>query len=208
MRRILIFLRAGTACLLAAAMLGTIACASATDGVIPDLHTEPETDISGKFTFRKGISWGMASAEVQEKEAQAMVERKRDDWAVQYTQGRVEVSRYFADLVYMFHQDQLRMISYDFGTDAGAGSFSYLEGALSSVYGEMTEAVPAEVIRVMDQIYPGYYTENLLSRVRGWTAADGTLIYLYYYAAEAFAILYVSPSAVQPGAGQYITTGL
>ena len=137
-----------------------------------------------------------------------MVERKQGDWSILYTQSRVEVSRYFADLVYMFYQDQLKMITYDFGRDAGDGSFSYLEGALSSVYGEMTEAEAGEVIRVMDQIYPGYYTEGLLDRVRGWTAADGTLIYLYYYGAEAFAILYVSPGTGAPGSGSYITTGL
>lgn len=205
-------LRRLAALLTAAVTVGSWSGAAAI-GVIPDLHTQTapaETaspDPAG-FSFRNGIVWGTAAASVQEKEGQAMVERKQGDWSILYTQSRVEVSRYFADLVYMFYQDRLQMITYDFGTDAGNGSYTYLEGALSSVYGEMTEAPAADVIRAMDRIYPGYYTEGLLDKVRGWTAADGTAVYLYYYGAEAFAILYVSPEAALPGSGAYITTGL
>ncbi|MBQ6382681.1 MAG: hypothetical protein IJJ42_03660 [Clostridia bacterium] len=193
---------------LAAAVLLTCCAGIGLAGAIPDLHTvEPEAS-AGAFQFRNGAGWGDTAAAIQEKEGQAMVERKQGDWAILYTQSRVEVSRYFADLVYMFYQDKLRMITYDFGTDSGSGSFGYLTGALSSVYGEMSEAESGDVIRVMDQIYPGYYSESLVTGVKQWTAADGTLIYLYYYAAEAFAILYVSPSAGIPGGGQYITNGL
>ncbi len=191
-----------------AAVLLTCCAGGGLAGAIPDLHTAKPKTPAGTFQFRNGAGWGDTAAEVQEKEGQAMVERKQGDWAILYTQSRVEVSRYFADLVYMFYQDRLRMITYDFGTDSGSGSFGYLTGALSSVYGEMSEAEPGDVIRVMDQIYPGYYSESLVTGVKLWTAADGTMIYLYYYAADAFAILYVSPAAGIPVGGQYITTGL
>lgn len=204
--------RRGLICRLAAAltaMIWLIGCAgTGKAGAIPDLHPEESAVPAGTFQFRNGAEWGDNASAVQEKEGQAMIERKQGDWAILYTQSRVEVSRYFADLVYMFYQDRLRMITYDFGTDSGSGSFGYLTGALTSVYGEMSEAEAGDVIRVMDQIYPGYYSESLVTGVKQWTADDGTLIYLYYYAAEAFAILYVSPSAGIPGGGQYITTGL
>lgn len=199
----------GMAALLAAVLAAGGGCpALAEGGAIPDLHAEPVTAEDGAFVFRENIRWGNTPSEVREKENPEMVERKQGDWSILYTQQKAQVSLYMADLVYMFRAEQLRMITYDFGTSAGSGAFSYLEGALSSVYGGMAEAASAEVVRAMDQIYPGYYTENLLNRVRSWTAADGTVIYLYYYGPEAFAILYVSPAAVLPGAGQYNTTGL
>ena len=192
----------------AAAVLIILCAGVSSAGAIPDLRTPEPTAGDGAFRFRNGAGWGDSAAAVQDKEGQTMVERKQGDWAILYTQSRVEVSRYFADLVYMFYQDQLRMITYDFGSDSGTGSFGYLTGALSAVYGEMKDAESSEVIRVMDQIYPGYYTESLVTQVKQWTAADGTLIYLYYYAADAFAILYVSPAAGTSAGGPFITTGL
>ena len=125
-----------------------------------------------------------------------------------YSQQPVEVSRFHADLVYMFHQNQLKMITYDFGQEGTGSDFQYLQGALAAVYGEMREADAGEVVQLMDQIYPGYYSEPLLQQVCGWTAEDGTPIYLYYYADGAFAILYASAEIAQPGAGQYMINGL
>ena len=75
--------------------------------------------------------------------------------------------------------------------------------AMLQLSGEIEEA--AVIVGIMDQIYPGYYTADKLRNQQVWTASDGTLIYLYYYAENAYAILYVCA-----GGGQtvYVTTGL
>ena len=119
----------------------------------------------------------------------------------------VEVSRYFADLVYMFRDDGLKMIQYDFGTKGSDADFLYLTGALDSVYGEHDEPEATEIVRLMDQIYPTYYQAESIVNRKGWTAADGTRIYLFYYSAGAYTILYANPA---DGAAQrnYVTTGL
>ena len=94
------------------------------------------------------------------------------------------------------------------GSDAASGSYQYLTGALTSVYGQNTDTDPLEIVSAMDRIYPGYYTADRLSQVYGWRSGDGTAIYLYYYADSSFAILYVSPDIVSSGTGNYVTTGL
>ena len=182
--------------------------ALAADGALPDMGGGQAPLTADVFTFRNGIQWNMAAADVQTLEPVAMIERTKDLWSVLYPQSRVEVSMYFADMTFMFYQNQLKMISYDFGSDAASGSYQYLTGALTSVYGQNTDTDPLEIVSAMDRIYPGYYTADRLSQVYGWRSGDGTAIYLYYYADSSFAILYVSPDIVSSGTGNYVTTGL
>ena len=182
--------------------------AFAADGALPDMGESQTLQASDVFTFRNGIRWNASSAEVQALEPVPMIERTKDMWSVLYPQSRVEVSMYFADMTFMFYQNQLKMISYDFGSDSASGSYQYLTGALTSVYGQNTETDPLEIVSAMDRIYPGYYTAERLSQVYGWRSGDGTGIYLYYYADNSFAILYVSPDIISSGTGNYVTTGL
>ena len=186
----------------------TLFCASAAlaGGVIPDLRDSPTAaPPAAVFSFRNGIQWNMTGELVQALETVQLTERKQDGWSILFPLGPVEVSRYTADLVYMFYNDRLKMISYDFGTKGSDSDFRYLTGALDTVYGEHTAADAAVIVGIMDQIYPGYYTADKLRNQQVWTASDGTLIYLYYYAENAYAILYVCA-----GGGQtvYVTTGL
>ena len=119
--------------------------------------------------------------------------------------AKVAVSRFTADLVFMFRQDRLAMISYEFQRKEPAADFTYLCGALSTVYGEKTPADPAAIKNLMDAINPNRYKTEAITEAYGWTAADGTAIYLYYFSPEAFAVLYVSHEL---GAGIYQTNGL
>ena len=196
-------------CALLAALLALLTAASGlAGGVIPNLRETPTAaPAAAVFSFRGGVQWNMSRDQVRALEPLQLTERAQENWSILYPLSRVEVSRYTADLVYMFYSDRLKMISYDFGPGGADTDFQYLTGALDSVYGEHREPEASEIIGIMDQIYPGYYTaEHLLNR-RGWTAGDDTLVYLYYYAENAYAILYVCAGGA-PSGGGYVTTGL
>jgi len=180
------------------------ACA---EGLVSDLKKSEETDgnASGQFSFRAGVTWEMTVNDVQQLENETMVERRQKEWTVLYLQNRVSVSNYYAYLAYIFHQDKLRMIMYEFENEPDS-SFLYLTGALDSVYGAEKETTARDVMMIMDQLYPGRYTDEQLKNVISWSAPDGTRIFLYSYAENAFAILYASPETAE--AGNYNTQGL
>ena len=157
------------------------------------------------FRFRDGIRWGMNQQQVKALEVEQMTERSMQNWSIMLTDGKVTVSRFTADLVFMFRDNRLLMISYEFARRAGADDFSYLSGALSSLYGEKTPAEPLKIKALMDAINPNRYKTELITDAEGWMTADGTTIYLYNYSPEAFAIMYVSPEL---GSRIYQTNGL
>ena len=162
---------------------------------------------SGEFFFRGGIRWNMSREQVRALEPIDLTERTNGSWSVLIPLAQVEVSRYQADLVYMFENDQLKMIQYEFGSKGSAYDYTYLTGALDSVYGIHTEAGGAEIVTLMDRIYPSYYRTESITKSYAWTAGDGTRIYQFYYSPTAYTILYANPTD-SAGAGGYVTTGL
>ena len=158
------------------------------------------------FSFRNGISWGMNPQQV------SVIENISTEWSVMVPTEKVQVSRFYADLVYMFYQNALRMINYEFQeerngqTDPRSLNFQYLTGALCSVYGESREANPAVIKSWMDRIYQDYYQQEKIHDALEWTAEDGTVIFLYYFSDTSFEILYVCPS--NGGGSGYDTNGL
>ncbi len=175
-------------------------------GAIPNLRDTPTAaPASGAFSFRGGVRWNMSRDEVRALETVELTERNQDGWSVLLPLSRVDVSRYQADLVYMFYNDRLKMITYDFGAGLSEADYRYLTGALDSVYGDHTEPSAEDIIGIMDQIYPGYYTADRLVNRRGWRPGEDTLIYQYYYAENAYAILYVCAGDAP---ASYVTTGL
>ena len=196
--------------LLTAAMLLTPLAAGSAEGAVPELcgfPTETQTPAPAGFFFRGGVLWNMTKEQVRAVEPVELTERTNADWSILYPLTPVEVSRYEADLVYMFHEDHLKMIQYDFGNGGTAYDFAYLTGALSTVYGERDEPEAAEIVRLMDQIYPTYYREEMITNRSRWTASDGTVIYQFYYSPGSYTILYANP-ADGAGQGGYVTTGL
>ncbi len=192
-------------CLLLALLL-FIPSVSPASGVIPDLKGGPTaTPAPVFFSFRNGIRWEMTRELVRALESLELTERNQDGWSILFPLTPVPVSRYTADLVYMFYNDRLKMISYDFGAGGTPADFQYLTGALDSVYGDHTEPAASQIIGIMDQIYPGYYQADRLQNRRGWTFGSDTLIYLYYYSETAYAILYVSAGETL---NTYVTDGL
>ena len=162
------------------------------------------TPAPNAFRFRDGIRWGMNPQQVQALETGKMTERSMAEWSIMLTDEKVVVSRFTADLVFMFRSSQLQMISYEFPR-SGQDDFLYLGGALASVYGESEETDALTVKALMDVINPNRYRTELIKQPAKWTAADGTTVYLYYYAADSFAITYVSPEL---GNRIYQTNGL
>lgn len=163
-----------------------------------------ETPAPNAFRFRDGIRWGMNNQQVRALETQPMTERTMQNWSVMLTDDKVSVSMFAADLVFMFREDRLLMISYEF-LQGSADSFQYLSGALGTVYGEKSEAEPLKIKALMDAINPNRYKIEQITQAECRTAADGTTVYLYYFSPKDFAITYVSP---EMGSRIYQTNGL
>ena len=177
----------------------------ATDTPAPTLQPAvTETPAPNAFRFREGIRWGMNTQQVKALESTPMTERAMSNWSIMLTDGKVLVSRFTADLVFMFREDRLLMASYEFQKGT-SDDFLYLSGALASVYGEKREADPLKIKALMDAINPNRYKTELITQAYGWMTEDGTTVFLYYYAADAFAITYVSPEL---GRNAYQTNGL
>ena len=172
------------------------------------MQTEQQTQTVTPFSFRNGIGWNMSMEQVKTLETVSMTERSSSDWSVMVTAEQVPVSRFQADLVFMFWQDKLKMITYEFQADASKLNYQYLLGALCSVYGDSREAQPAVIKSMMDRIYPDRYRADWIREAHAWTAPDGTNLFLYYFSANAYAILYVTPELTVQGGGTYETNGL
>ena len=167
-------------------------------------HVITATPAPNAFRFRDGIRWGMSCQQVKALETEPTTERTMQNWSVMLTDGKVAVSRFTADLVFMFREDRLMMISYEF-QPGRKEDYLYLTGALSSLYGEKKEADPLTIKALMDSINPNRYKTEMITQAWGWGTQDNTLIFLYYYSSDAYAILYASPEA---GSRIYQTNGL
>ena len=66
------------------------------------------------FRFRDGIRWGMNPQQVKALETEQMSERSAQNWSIMLTDAKVSVSRFSADLVFMFRDNCLLMILYEF----------------------------------------------------------------------------------------------
>ena len=177
------------------------------EGILNGIRGEEENRGTA-FSFRNNVRWNMTSQQVQAAEGLAMVERSQGEWKVLYPQNRVEVSRFFADLVYIFYRDQLKLIMYEFDPSEPETTFQYLLKALESVYGETTAVSAEDIVGIMDLFYPGRYRTEALNRVTGWKTTDQTSVFLYYYSEKAFAILYASPDIGLTGETDCATNGL
>ena len=164
------------------------------------------TEQKKPFSFRNGVAWAMNQQQVAAIENIPMKQSASSEWSVLISESPVQVSRFSADLIYMFRQDALRMITYEFTKDCSTLNFQYLTGALCSLYGESNAANPLVVKGWMVRIYQNYYQQDQIHNALEWTAEDGTKIFLYYFTAETYAILYVCPTT--NGNGNYDTSGL
>ena len=121
------------------------------------------TEQKKPFSFRNGVAWAMNQQQVAAIENIPMKQSASSEWSVLISESPVQVSRFSADLIYMFRQDALRMITYEFTKDCSTLNFQYLTGALCSLYGESNAANPLVVKGWMDRIYQNYYQHRYSS---------------------------------------------
>ena len=194
--------------ILALMMLPAVGNASAAGFGLLSTPAPQATEQIPAFTFRNGIGWNMSTEKVSTLETAPMNERTSGEWSVMMTAEKVAVSRFAADLVFIFRQNQLRMITYEFNyNNDSVISFYYLIGALEFKYGKSQDAEPQIVKNLMDRIDPNHYQTEQIQQVHAWTDKDGTGIYLYYFDTDRFAILYASPELSAQGGG-YDVNGL
>ncbi len=177
-------------------------------GTVPSIRETMQTETAAAFSFRNGIRWDMTAEQVRALENVPMTERSSENWSVMVTEDKARVSRFSADLVFMFYQGQLKMITYEFQSDGSALDYQYLLGALCSVYGESGPADGIIIKRMMDQIYPDRYRTEWIREGKMWSTGDGTHIFLYYFSSNAYAILYTCPALTVQNSEAYDINGL
>ena len=175
----------------------------------PTAFAEVPAEETPEFTFRNGIRWGMTPEQVRAAEG-----READDFYP--TRDSVDilefydvpVSRFTSDLVYIFVNDTLYGACYcGFDTDYISASCHYLNGALSSVYGNPVPVEPDVINQFMIDISDGNNTGNFGDSLE-WHAADDTKIWLTFYGDYDIYIFYVSPEFDASLIGTYDITGL
>ncbi len=145
------------------------------------------------FTFRNGIQWGMSPEEVQAAEAaEPAVSQEMDSGYLINLYTGAAVSNYSATLEYVFLKDALKLAVYDFTGNVAEKDFSYLSGALGSVYGEAEPIGPEAIYDVLNAIVPDAYDLNALTGCIHWPLDSATDIYMFYYTEDQFSIMYVS----------------
>ena len=195
--------------LMALMMAGTACTGTAESGTIPSIRETIQTEAEPPaFSFRNGVRWNMDMQQVRLLENSQMEERSSTEWSIMINSEPVAVSRFTADLVFMFYQNQLKMITYEFQTGVSTLNFQYLLGALCSVYGDSSETDGSVIKGMMDRIYPDRYRGDWIREGHMWTAKDGTHIFLYYFSTNAYAILYTCPELTVQSSGGYDVNGL
>ena len=142
------------------------------------------------FNFRNGITWGMTSADISGIEGRECdIEYSFDNEHFIQFYENTSVSKYAADMQFVFWDDLLRLAAYDFHGTADDGSFTYLVNAMDSTYGASAEADAAKICDVLNHVVPDLYLPNELTECRVWELAD-TSIYMFCYPENSFAIVY------------------
>ena len=89
-----------------------------------------------------------------------------NNWHMIGAYSSVKVSKYEANLAYILYHDQMQIATYDFNRiddENVSAVYDYLVSAMSSVYGESTQADPSVIVELMDCIIEGVYTESDIS---------------------------------------------
>lgn len=164
------------------------------------------------YTFSNGAQWGMSKAEIAEIEK---AEPDDDAPGREHVQGVMycdqTVSKYTADRVYILADDELFSVWYGNFSSNEDKDLKYLQGALTSLYGEAA-ALPHENVAkfITDTLDSGLGGEVTFSSQ--WTVGDDTNIWLFNVTSdfdEKYIILiYIDANFDGSQIGIYDTTGL
>ncbi|MGI6173417.1 MAG: hypothetical protein ACOYI8_05890 [Christensenellales bacterium] len=124
---------------------------------LPCFAEENAKEKDDVFTFARGARWGMSRADVmalEDMDEDADFGEEDESGLTDLMVSGVKVSKYAAELAYMFLQDELCCIVYYIPapSDGGDVSYRYLQGALSSLYGEPSNEDESAFLRFADNI--------------------------------------------------------
>ena len=164
------------------------------------------------YTFSNGAQWGMSKAEIVEIEK---AEPDEDAPGREHVQGVMycdqTVSKYTADRVYILADDELFSVWYGNFSSNEDKDLKYLQGALTSLYGEAAALPPENVAKfITDTLDSGLGGEVTFSSQ--WTVGDDTNIWLFNVTSNSdenyIYLFYIDANFDESQIGIYDTTGL
>ena len=168
------------------------------------------------YTFSNGAQWGMSKAEIAEIEK---AEPDDDGPIREHVQaviyGNQTVSKYTANRVYVLADDELFSVWYACFSSNEDKDLKYLQGALTSLYGEAAALPPENVVKfiadVTDSDWPEEVTFSSQSSSQ-WTVGDDTYIWLFNVTSDSdendIFLFYIDANFDGSQIGIYNTTGL
>ena len=164
------------------------------------------------YTFSNGAQWGMSKAEIAEIEK---AEPDDDAPGREHVQGVMycdqTVSKYTAERVYVLADDELFSVWYGNFSSNEDKDLKYLQGALTSLYGEAAALPPENVAKfITDTLDSGLGGEVTFSSQ--WTVGDDTNIWLFNVTSDFdendIILIYIDANFDESQIGIYDTTGL
>ena len=164
------------------------------------------------YTFSNGAQWGMSKAEIAEIEK---AEPDDDAPGREHVQGVMycdqTVSKYTADRVYILADDELFSVWYGNFSSNEDKDLKYLQGALTSLYGEAAALPPENVAKfITDTLDSGLGGEVTFSSQ--WTVGGDTNIWLSSKTLDSdengIFLFYIDANFDGSQIGIYDTTGL
>lgn len=168
------------------------------------------------YTFSNGVQWGMSKAEIAEIEK---AEPDDDVSGREHVQGVMycdqTVSKYTADRVYILADDELFSVWYEDFSSNEDKDLKYLQGALTSLYGEAADLPPENVVKFIADVTDSDWSEEVTFSSQSssqWTVGDDTNIWLFNVTSDSdenvIFLFYIDANFDESQIGIYDTTGL
>lgn len=164
------------------------------------------------YTFSNGAQWGMSKAEIAEIEK---AEPDEDAPGREHVQaviyGNQTVSKYTAERVYVLADDELFSVWYEDFSSNEDKDLKYLQGALTSLYGEAADLPPENVVKFIADVWDGDLAGEVTFSSQ-WTGGDDTNIWLSSKTLDSdengIFLIYIDANFDGSQIGIYETTGL
>ncbi len=164
------------------------------------------------YTFSNGAQWGMSKAEIAEIEkAEPDDDAPLREHVQAVIYGNQTVSKYTAERVYVLADDELFSVWYEDFSSNEDKDLKYLQGALTSLYGEAAALPPENVAKfITDTLDSGLGGEVTFSSQ--WTVGGDTNIWLSSKTLDSdengIFLIYIDANFDGSQIGIYNTTGL
>ena len=168
------------------------------------------------YTFSNGAQWGMSKAEIAEIEK---AEPDYDEPGREHVRGigyyDQTVSKYTAERVYVLADDELFCVWYEDFSSNEDKDLKYLQGALTSLYGEAAALPPENVVKFIADVTDSDWFEEVTFGSQfssQWTVGDDTNIWLFNMTPNSdenyIYLFYIDANFDGSQIGIYDTTGL